>query len=190
MRQFFAITLLLSLTIASNANALTLKDLVTPKAQKIALPCIAGIAAANLLGQEMGVGLAICAASATYVIVDDYHNPNQELMKFQMDEFIKNANKKLDTSLKENKEEYAIYQEAIRKIILEQLSEIHGTSGKEIEKYMTSPSFEAFLKEKTQAIMQASDDIVSDRLYKAKEEIRKQITEEVLKDVIDAQVAQ
>lgn len=174
----------------SNVYSMTLGDLVSPKSQKIALPCIAGIAVTQILGQDMGVGLAICAASVTYVLVNDYHNPNQDRIQNDVDDFLKDAKKSLSSSLKENKEEYAIYQEAVRKIILEQLSEVQGTSGKQIENYMKSPSFEAFLKEKTQAIISSSDDVVSDRLYKAKEEIRKQITEEVLKDVIESQVAQ
>lgn len=172
------------------SNAMVVKDLISPRAQKIILPCAAGIAVSQLLGQELGVGLAICAASSTYVYVSDLHNPNQDKTKQDIDMFLKESDKQFKEALLKHKEEYGIYQDAVRKVILDKLSELQGASETQIEKYMQSPSFEVFLKKKTQEIVLSSDDVVTERLEKAKEEIRKAITEEVLKDVVDARVSE
>lgn len=160
-----------------------LDDIVSPTAQKIILPCAAGMILGQALGQDAGVGLSICGATAMYVMVDDYHDNKDSQILSEADSFLREAKKSLKAHMDQTKEEYIIYQEAVRKIILEKLSETQNASEKQIEIYMKTPAFDAFLKKKTEEVLASSDDVFELKLRKAKEEIRRQVTEDVLKDM-------
>lgn len=159
-------------------------DFLGPKVKAIGLPCLASIAIGQALN-SLNSGLVVCAATATYVLVDEANNPYREQAKMEMENFLKDSKKSLDSHFAQTKEDYLLYQEAVRKIVTEKLSEIQGTSDRQIEAYMKAPAFEKFLKEKTLELIKQSDDVISKRLEKAKEDIRRQVTEEVLRDVIE-----
>jgi len=181
--------LILLTLITTNAKAFDLSDLVTPKVQRIALPCAVGLVAGGLLNQPEA-GIVACAAGAAFVMVDDYHNPGREQVKEDVSRFLHEAKELSESRHKSNKHDYEAYQEAIRRIVLEKLSEVQSASNAQIEEYMKSPEFDKFLKEKTAQALKGTDDVVSDKLQKLKEEIRREVTESVLRDVVESGIQQ
>lgn len=169
---------MLSASFEAKAFNVGLDGVMSKRAQKIVVPCVAAVAIGAVMN-EIGAGVAVCGGIATYQLIDLGDSVNQEGVKLELQEHSKAIEASILKMKEDHTRDYAAHREAIRQIVVEKFASEGKETSDLVRAYIGSTEFEALLRQKTIELLNNSDEVLSKRL----QQIAEQIEVKVLKRV-------